>query len=290
MSAPDYYQILGVKADASEESIKRAFRQLAREHHPDRHPQGPAKERAEARFKEITAAYDVLSDAQKRQQYDQMRSYFSGRPSSAGAYGPGGPFGGSTWGNAGFESPLGWEDLFGAFFGGAAPRPGSQTTTEPMPTLEVSLDEAYHGATRELQNPRSGTRIRVRIPAGVDTGSTVRAGELKVAIKVLPDPRFERDGDDLRLELPVTFLEAIEGAEVPVPTLDGPVKMKIPPRTQGGRTFRLKGKGMPRLKGEGRGDLYVKVSIHLPPDIDDQALALWQRLGKLTPYDPRATR
>ncbi|MNL42783.1 Chaperone protein DnaJ [compost metagenome] len=130
----------------------------------------------------------------------------------------------------------------------------------------------------------------MKIPPGVETGSTVRAGEVTLAITVLPDPHFEREGDDLRMDLPITFLEAIDGGEVPVPTLDGPVKMKIPARTQSGKTFRLKGKGMPRLKGEGRGDLYVKAAIHLPPEIDDQALALWHRLGKLTPYDPRSTR
>ncbi len=301
MSAPDYYKILGVKADASEDEIKRAFRKLAREHHPDRH-QGPDQAKAEARFKEISAANDVLSDPQKRQQYDQMRSYFSHAGGGPGM--GGGPFGGAgpSWGGSargfeshrGFESPLGWEDLFGAFFGGAGPRPAPGTRPGPgaeiSASLEVSLEEAYHGTTREVRNPRSGARLRVKIPAGVETGSTVRAGDLTLGITVLPDPRFEREGDDLRCELPITFLEAIDGGEVPVATLDGSVKMKIPPRTQSGRTFRLKGKGMPRLKGEGRGDLYVKVAIHLPPEIDDQALALWHRLGKLTPYDPRSTR
>lgn len=285
VSAPDYYQILGVKSDASEDDIKRAFRKLAREHHPDRH-QGPAKAQAEARFKEITAANDVLSDPQKRQQYDQMRRYFAGGPGMGGGpYGPGGP--------RGFESPLAWEDLLGAFFGGATRGgPGAPPGRPPEMTaeLEVSLEEAYHGTTREVRNPRTGARIRVKIPAGVETGSTVRAGEISLAITVQPDPRFEREGDDLHMDLPITFLEAIDGGDVPVATLDGTVKMKIPPRTQSGRTFRLKGKGMPRLKGEGRGDLYVKVAIHLPPEIDDQALALWHRLGKLSPYDPRSTR
>lgn len=290
--SPDYYQILGVKADASEDDIKRAFRKLAREHHPDRH-QGPAKAEAETRFKEITAAYDVLSDSQKRQQYDQIRMFSGG----AAGYGP---FAGT--GARGFESPLGWEDLFGAFFGSAAPggpAPGGRSTRAPgagprsaeSPTpLEISLEEAYHGTSRELRNPRSGARIRVKVPAGVESGATIRAGDLTLGITVRPHPRFERKGDDLHMELPVTFLEAIDGAELPVPTLEGSVKMKIPARTQGGRTFRLKGKGMPRLKGEGRGDLYVKVAIHLPPEIDDQALALWHRLGKLTPYDPRSSR
>ncbi len=302
VSAPDYYQTLGVKADASDDDIKRAFRKLAREFHPDRH-QGAEKPKAEARFKEISAAYDVLSDPQKRQQYDQMRSYFS---ASRGAGGPGmganpfggsGPFpgGGPFGGTRGFESPLGWEDLLGAFFGGATTgRPGAGAPpgrgADVSASLEVSLEEAYHGTTREVRNPLSGARIRVKIPAGVETGSTVRAGDLTLGITVTPDPRFEREGDDLHMDLPITFLEAIDGGEVPVSTLDGTVKMKIPPRTQSGRTFRLKGKGMPHLKGDGRGDLYVKVAIHLPPEIDDQALALWHRLGKLSPYDPRSTR
>lgn len=300
MNAPDYYQILGVEPNASDDEIKRAFRKLAREHHPDRH-HGADKAKAEARFKEISAAYDVLSDPTKRQQYDQMRAYFS----SGGRSGPGmggnpfggGPFGSGPFGGArGFESTLNWEDLLSAFFtgGGMGTRPdfGTQSTrpSEPSTSLEVSLEEAYHGTTREVINPLSGKRIRVKIPPGVETGSTVRAGDLTLGITVTPDPRFKREGDDLRMNLPITFLEAIDGGEVPVATLDGTVKMKIPPRTQSGRTFRLKGKGMPRLKGEGRGDLYVEVAIHLPTDIDEQALALWHRLGKLSPYDPRSTR
>lgn len=303
VAAPDYYQTLGVKADASEADIRRAFRKLAREHHPDRHKEPADKARAEARFKEITAAYDVLSDAEKRAQYDQLRSYASFSGASSRTARPGsGPGSGTPWSS--FESPLGWEDLLATFFGGTAPggtaprstasgaeAPDARTRSgEPVATLEVSLEEAYHGTTREVQNPRTGARIRVKVPPGVAAGSTIRAGEITLAIAIRPDPRFEREGDDLRMDLPISFLEAIDGAEIPVSTLDGSVKMKIPPRTQSGKTFRLKGKGMPRLKGEGRGDLYVKAMIHLPSDIDEQALALWHRLGKLNPYDPRSTR
>lgn len=291
MATRDYYEVLGVPSNASDDAIKKAYRKLARQYHPDR-VQGAGKEAAETRFKEVSAAYDTLGDAEKRKTYDQMRQFGPGFQ----AGGPQGPFGRSSrrgtspFGQGGFAGGFsggGFEDILDAMFGGAAPRQQAPSEPSEVP-VHVTLEEALSGTTREVMNPRTGKQLRVKLPAGVATGSKVRAGDVMVEVTVKPHPLFERTGDDLKLDLPVTFWEAIEGTEVEVPTLEGAIKMKIPPRTQSGRTFRIKGKGMPHLKGEGRGDLFVKVQLHLPPEIDDQALALWRRLGTMAPYNPRA--
>lgn len=305
MATRDYYEVLGVSPNATEDQLKKAYRKLAREYHPDQ-VQGSdkAKEAAETRFKEISAAYDTLSDPDKRKTYDQVRSFGGaggfqghagphgtgpfGRSSKRSPFGQGSPFGQSTgFGGAGFE------DILASLFGGAdsfqSTHPPREAPREAVEVgVEVTLEEAMRGTTREVTNPRTHKRLRVKIPPGVATGSKVRAGEALVSVTVQPHALFHRKGDDLELELPLTFWEAIDGAEVEVPTLEGAVKMKIPARTQAGRTFRLKGKGLPHLKGEGRGDLFVKAVLHLPPEIDEQALALWRRLGAMTPYDPRA--
>ena len=293
MATRDYYEILGVPSTASDEVIKKAYRRLARQYHPDR-VQGDGKEAAEAKFKEISAAYDTLGDPEKRKTYDQMRQFGSN-------FGGGAPFGGqSPFGSrtGPFESTTfrrgsspfsqgggfatgGFDDLLSAMFGG-------MREAESETSIEVSLEEAAAGTSREILHPRTGKHLRVRIPPGVATGSKVRAGDLQVSVTVKPHAFFDRDHENLRMELPLTFWEAIEGAELEVPTLEGAVKMKIPPRTQAGRVFRLKGKGMPRLKGEGRGDLLVKAVIHLPPDIDENALALWKRLSSMSSYNPRS--
>jgi curved DNA-binding protein len=292
MATRDYYEVLGVPSNADDDAIKKAYRKLARQYHPDR-VQGAGKEAAEARFKEISAAYDTLGDPDKRKTYDQLRHFGPGFQ-SGGAQGPFGrssrrgpsPFGGH--GHGGGFSAGGFEDILEAMFGGASART-TTTASEPVEVpIHVTLEEALSGTSREVANPRTGKQLRVKIPPGVATGSKVRAGDVLVEVTLKPHPLFERTGDDLRLELPVTFWEAIDGTEIEVPTLDGAIKMKIPPRTQSGRTFRIKGKGMPHLKGEGRGDLFVKVQVHLPPEIDDQALALWRRLDSMAPYNPRA--
>ncbi|HEY9855148.1 MAG TPA: J domain-containing protein [Stenomitos sp.] len=305
MATRDFYEVLGVSSNATEDQIKKAYRKLARQYHPDQvHGTGKEKEAAEARFKEISGAYDTLSDPDKRKTYDQMRQFggaggfqghtgpFGGGTGPFGRAGKRGPFGqGSPFGQSTGFGGVGFEDILSSLFGGADTyQPTQAPRAEAAETgVEITLEEAFHGTTREVTNPRTSKRLRVKIPAGVTTGSKVRAGDALVTVTVQPHALFHRKGDDLELELPLTFWEAIDGAEVEVPTLDGLIKMKIPPRTQSGRLFRLKGKGMPHLKGEGRGDLFVKALIHLPPDIDEQALALWRRLGTMTPYDPRAS-
>lgn len=303
MATRDYYEILGVSSNATEDEIKKAYRKLARQYHPDQvQGTGKEKEAAEARFKEISAAYDTLGDPDKRKTYDQMRQFggAGGFQGHAGPFGGTGPFGrsakrapfgqGSPFGQGAGFGGAGFEDILSSLFGGGDTFQATQPPrSEAMETsVEISLDEAFRGTSREVTNPRTSKRLRVKIPPGVTTGSKVRAAEALVSVTVQPHPLFQRKGDDLELELPLTFWEAIDGAEVEVPTLDGVVKMKIPPRTQSGRLFRLKGKGMPRLKGEGRGDLFAKAIVYLPTDIDEQALALWRRLGTMSPYDPRA--
>ncbi len=304
MATRDYYEVLGVSPNATEDQIKKAYRKLAREYHPDQ-VQGSGKDKAaaEARFKEISAAYDTLGDADKRKTYDQMRQFggAGGFQGHTGPFGGTGPFGrGSKRGPFAQGSPfgqgagpgfggVGFEDILSSLFSGQDTFQSAQQPREVETSVEITLEEALKGTSREVVNPRTAKRLRVKIPPGVATGSKIRAGDAMVTVKVQPHGLFRRKDDDLELDLPLTFWEAIDGAEVEVPTLEGAVKMKIPPRTQSGRLFRLKGKGMPHLKGEGRGDLFVKAVIHLPPDIDEQALALWRRLGAMTPYDPRAS-
>ncbi|MEK7866599.1 MAG: J domain-containing protein [Planctomycetota bacterium] len=288
MQYKDYYKTLGVAKEATQDEIKRAFRKLAKKHHPDYNPGNKA---AEAKFKEINEAYEVLSDPKKRQRYDQLGPDWE---RYAG--------GGAPWGGPGGSS-VRWEDLgdaggfsdffktmFGDFFAGAPsgrrgraqspfggfPFPGmeqpqGQDVEHP---IELTLQEAFHGTGRSLQisDGRGRARtIEVKIPAGVREGSKVRVAgaagggaDLYLVVKVLPDDRFELKGSDLHCEVPVTLLEAVLGASIEVPTPDGKATMKIPPETQNGQTFRLGGQGMPSARGGGRGDLYVRVRSVLP--------------------------
>jgi DnaJ-class molecular chaperone len=308
MSSRDLYQLLGVEPGASDDTLKKAYRKLARETHPDR-VQGAEKEAAEARFKEITAAYETLSDPRSRAEYDAMRQTRSARGGAGGAASPGGwPFSRSTrWSPFGQEGSFGglggfaggiFEDILEGTFG-STPRQASgadtgargraTATADEPPLLQLTLEEVHAGTSREVTHPRTGKRIRVKIPAGIADGATVRAGDLLVRVEVLEHALFERSEADLRIDLPISFLEAIEGAEIEVPTLSGAVKLKVPPRTQTGRTFRLRGKGLPRPGEDGAGDLYMRAVIVLPQDYDDTALALWKRLDTLHHYDPRSS-
>jgi curved DNA-binding protein len=319
MEFKDYYEILGVSADADEKEIKRAFRRLARQYHPDVNPGDPA---AEERFKEINEAHEVLADPEKRAKYDQLRADWSrwqqagGRPGeydwnrwAGGAPGAGGD-GQRVYVRYGTPEDL--EDLFGGgspfsdffsqIFGGMGtgeapgayeyrvrPRQGQDYEQE----LEISLREAYAGTTRLLQ--KNGRRLEVRIPPGAGTGTRVRVagegapgagggepGDLYLRIRVAPDPQFERDGDDLRVTLPVDLYTAVLGGEVQVPTLSGPVVLRIPGGTQNGRVFRLRGKGMPRLRQpDQRGDLYARVNVQLPAQLSSRERELFEELQRI---------
>ncbi len=273
MENKDYYQILGVSKTASVDEIKRAYRKLALQYHPDRNK---SKE-AEGKFKEVTKAYEVLSDPQKRQAYDQFghAAFEQGQ----GPFGAGGPFGGfggtrtgrygpftytySTSGGeggfdfGGFSDPF---EIFEQFFGGASPF----GTRQRRPTYSLGIDfmEAVHGATKTVTI--DGKRQTIKIPAGVDDGSRIRFGEYDVVLEVTADRRFRREGVDIVTEQEISFSQAALGDEVNVETIDGEVKVRIPSGTQPDSLIRLRQKGVPHIHGSGRGDHYVRIKVVVP--------------------------
>ena len=326
----DYYKILGVPKDATAEQIRKAYRKLARELHPDVNKAAGA----EQRFKEVNEANEVLSDPEKRkrydqvganwQQYEQWQQQGSGRNFEWVFTGPGG----FQYGNGGedFEAG-GFSDFFRTFFGdlggaaGTATRGGTTTrrgararSGQDFETVvEVSLPEAYKGTERsiEVQEPNGETRrLTVKVPAGVRDGQRIRlggaggkgtaggaAGDLYLVVRVREHPFFKRDGDDIRIELPVTLAEAVTGAEVVVPTPKGRVTLRIPPETQNGRVIRLAGQGMPRLgasrtgapaPGTGHGDMYVTVKLVLPTKLTDEERAAIKKIAEHHKEDVRS--
>jgi len=368
MEFKDYYATLGVPKTATEKEIKQAYRRLARKYHPD---VNPGNKQAEEKFKEISEAYEVLSDKDKRAKYDQYGEYWR-QATKAGAEGwPGGFTTQTGPGAPEFDLGGGFSDLFETLFGGRTRTTTSRGRTRQAPgrdithDIEVTLEEAYSGATRNLvltvpeacpvcggtgdqpgarrqtcptcrgtgrssgiggllgqdcetcggagtvaaercSNCR-GTgsverqrRLEVKIPPGVDEGSKIRLagegspgvpggprGDLYLTVHVRPHPQFERKGDDLTVEVPITFPEAALGAEISVPTLTGRVKMKVPPGTQSGQSFRLAGLGMPRLRGSGRGDQYVKVKVTVPRNLAPREREIISELASLRKENPR---
>ncbi len=324
MEFKDYYKILGLEPDATSDEIKRAYRKLALQYHPDRNPGDKA---AEDKFKEINEAYQVLSDPEKRARYDQMRRQYERWQRMGGA--PGGfdwsQFAGGAAGPGGvrvefrdlddlFGGVGGFSDFFRTLFGfGPAGTPGgagfdygpaaqgarqsgargTRPTAPPRyeHPITISLHEAYHGTTRHLEI--NGRRLEVKIPPGARTGTKVRLrravplpngdfADLYLVVQVAPDPRFERQGDDLYTEAPVDLYTAVLGGEVKVPTLTGEVFLKIPPGTQCGQTFRLRGRGMPKLRRpQERGDLYVRAKVLVPKDLSPKEQALFRELARL---------
>jgi curved DNA-binding protein len=316
MEYRDYYQTLGVSKDASEKEIKRAFRKLAREYHPDVNP-GDA--RAEERFKAINEAHEVLSDPEKRAKYDQLGSAWrdwdrmGGRPGdfnweqwTTGA--PGGQrFRYTTAEDLGdlFGGSDPFSDFFSQIFGGMGGRAGASSggfQYPPRPQrgqdyeqeVEISLREAYQGTTRILQ--KDGRRLEVKIPPGARTGTRVRmageggpgaaggaTGDLYLRVRVLPDPQFERKDEDLHVTVPVDLYTAILGGKVRTPTLSGYVVLTIPAGTQNGRTFRLRGKGLPRLRQpDQHGDLYAKIDVQLPASLTSRQRELFEELQSIS--------
>ncbi|HHW00505.1 MAG TPA: molecular chaperone DnaJ [Clostridiaceae bacterium] len=344
----DYYEVLGLDRNASEEDIKKAYRKLAKKYHPDLNPGDKA---AEAKFKEINEAYEVLSDPKKKEQYDRF--------GHAGMDGNGfGGFGGFGGGFEDFDFG-GIGDIFESFFGGTGfgrsrSRTGPQKGADIKYSMEVSFEEAAFGTEKEISvnrmetcttcggsgakpgtspttctrcngtgqiqykqstpfghfvnvktcdvchgegkvitNPcqtcngrgkvRKKVNIKVRIPAGIDDGQTISlrgegeagtrggpSGDLFILIRVRPHPLFKRQGNDVVCEIPITFVQAALGTELEVPTLDGKVKYNIPEGTQTGTVFRLRGKGIPFLRGSGRGDQYVKVHVEVPKKLNEK--------------------
>ncbi|WP_433874827.1 DnaJ C-terminal domain-containing protein [Sinomonas atrocyanea] len=308
----DFYAILGVPKDASAADIKKAYRKLARKYHPDTNA-GDLE--AEKKFKDITEAHHVLSDPEERQQYDAIRAMGGARfaPGGAGGAGAagfedlfGGLFGGGTGRHSrGFSTgniPPEFADLFGGGFGGgggfqAPPQRGA----DRQATTTISFAGSIRGTTIGLREP-SGEVIDVRIPAGIRDGQKVRvrgkggpgsggAGDLMVTVHVTPHPFFAREGDNLRIHVPVTFDEAVLGAQIDVPTVDGQtVKMKVPAGTSSGRTLRLKGKGVKTSKGAG--DLLVTIDVVVPQNLSKEAeeavRAFAEATAKNGQSDPRA--
>lgn len=302
----DYYKILGVDRNASEKEIKSAYRKLARKYHPDVNPGDKA---AEERFKEVSEAYEVLSDKDKRQKYDQFGQYWEQR----GAPGPGGPGAGWPGGGdftfdfGGFEQggqrvDFGGEggfDLFEMLFGDKRGGAAGQTHRRHAPPakgrdieseMEISLEDAFTGTKKSFAI--NGHRIEVTIPKGVRDGQKIRLagqgengpagrGDLYIKINIRPHPIFERSDDDLKMEAGIDYITAALGGEIVVPTLSGRVTMKIPAGTSGGRTFRLPGQGMPKMKDGGRGNLYVKARIEIPEDMSAKERDLLEGIKQL---------
>lgn len=301
MEYKDYYKVLGVGRDASAEDIKKAYRKLALQYHPDRNP---GDKTAEDKFKELNEANQVLSDPEKRAKYDQLGSAYTQWERGGGQ--PGG-FNWGQWANRGggvhveyadpsdvFGGRMGgfsdfFEQIFGGGFAQSAARQGAARQSRSAPAYEqpitISLDEAFRGGSRLLQ--LEGKRLEVKIPAGAQTGTKIRmagaanGSDLYLVVDVAADPRFTRDGDTLRTEVPIDLATAAAGGEVRVPTLDGEVVLTVPAGTQPNQSFRLKGKGMPKLKQPStRGDLLAQMRVRIPKVTNPDEKAFLENLTK----------
>lgn len=308
MEYKDYYNILGVPKGADEAEVKKAYRKLAKQHHPDRNPGDKA---AEAKFKEISEAYEVLSDPEKRKLYEQFGSQWQSyqRAGASGHPGAGGSPFGQTISPEDFERIFGqgfrggggratgggagqFSDFFEALFGGGGGRGGRTGFGGGMPQqpasqqleVELTLEEAFHGTTRQLSRP-DGSALTAKIPKGVKTGSKIKLSgalngqDVYLVMTVLPHGRYERDGDDLRLKVPVDLYTAILGGPAEVPALDKTVTLTIPAGTPNGRAIRLRGLGMPKLgQSEERGDLYATIEVQLPTQLSAEEKTLFEQL------------
>ena len=277
MANEDYYQILGVSKAATADEIKKAYRKMALQYHPDRNK---GKE-AEGKFKEVTKAYEVLSDATKRQTYDQFgaAAFEQGGPSGQGAGNPfGGGFGGQggpftytytngggaqgfDFGGAGFSDPF---EIFEQFFGGGNPfgRAQQRRTTY---SLTISFIEAINGVSKRVE--LAGKTQTIKIPAGVDNGSRIRFGDYDVVVDVASDKRFKREGYDIISDQEISFAQAAIGDTIEIVTVQDVVKIKVPAGTQPETVIRLRGKGVKMIRGSGHGDHYVRIKIVVPKNL-----------------------
>ena len=292
----DFYKILGVTKDVSDAELKKVYRKLARQHHPDSNP-GDAK--AEAKFKEISEAYSVLSDSAQRREYDQVRAMGGGARFTGGAGGQGFP-GGFPGGAGG-----GFEDIFSNLFGGGGGRGGfgggfgPQRGSDLTMTTSLNFIDGVKGTAIKVN--LGGKEVSVNIPAGVNDGQKIKirgkgqaspnggeSGDLIITCNIKAHPIFTRDGNNIRVSVPVTYAEAVLGATILVPTLGGePVKLKVAPGTPNGRVLRVKGRGVVSAKHEG--DLLATVEIAVPSHVSDKAKkALEEFDGMLPEEDPRA--
>jgi DnaJ-class molecular chaperone len=306
----DYYEVLGVGRNASAEEIKKAYRKLAAKHHPDRNP---GDKEAEAKFKEVSAAFEVLSDPDKKQKYDTFGHAGANFPGGGAGGFPGGFPGGFGGGGAQQVDPEMAEELFRNIFGGGGGpggggfdlgdllgggRRGGRTRpgrSRPQPPPEdvvhdvtVPFDVAAHGGTVSINV--SGRTIEVKVPAGIEEGKKLRVpasatgvGDVYLRVRIAPHPYFKRDGNDILLEVPITVAEAVLGARVEVPTPDGErLTVKVPPGTSSGSRIRLRGKGL------GGGDEYLVIKVVAPAAAEDRSRELMEEFARRNPHDPRA--
>ncbi|UOQ66191.1 DnaJ C-terminal domain-containing protein [Hymenobacter volaticus] len=300
MEYKDYYKALGVDKNATTDQIKKAYRKLARQYHPDVNPNNPEAER---KFKEVNEANEVLSDEEKRRKYDELGTDWQ-RYQQAGA-GRGQAQGGFDWSQyaqqggfsgADFGDGADFSDFFGSIFGNMGGRSGGTRAgagSDYQAELELTLEDAYRGGPRTLNV--SGKSLRITIHPGVEDGQTIRLrdqgapgrnggpnGSLYITLRVLPDPRFARNGNDLTQEVQVPLYRALLGGEQVVDTLSGPVKINIKPETQNGTRLRLRGKGFPVYRKEGQfGDLYLRLTVQLPQQLTDKEKELIRQLAAL---------
>lgn len=299
--ADDPYSVLGVTRSASDDDIRKAYRKLVKELHPDVNPSKGAEER----FKKVTAAHEIVGDPDRRRQFDRGEIDAKGEPrgysrTAAGAGGGRGPGAGGEFGDFGFNDVF--ADIFGGFRGAAGGRTSGATYTprgrDVRYTLDVDFLEAVQGARKRVTLPEGGT-LDLNVPEGVSDGQVLRlkgkgtagprggeAGDALVEIRVRPHPQFKRQGLDVHLDLPITIDEAILGSKVEVATVDGRVQLTIPKGTSSGRVFRLKGKGVHNPATKATGDQLVAVRIVLPDVIDDELgymISEWRQRHKYNP-------
>lgn len=286
----DYYEVLGLSKSASADEIKKAYRKLALEYHPDRNKSMDAAEK----FKEVTKAYEVLSDPQKKQTYDQFGAAAFEQPFGSAQ----GPFGGQPFGGAqgqygpftytyttsggnpnvdfdfgGFSDPF---EIFEQFFGGASPFGGARAQRRPVYSLVIDFMDAVKGATKKVTIGKKTETIK--IPAGVDNGSRIRFGDYDVIVEVQPHPKFQREGYDIVSEEQISFPQAALGTQIEVETVQGPVKIKIPSGTQPGTVIRLAQRGVPHIQSSNKGNHYARIRVIVPKNLTSEQKKILEKL------------